>query len=323
MNPAMTQSGYELLLAALWSLAAVGMASWLISAGNQITYVTLADGSQAQRRLPLLFRAFLPLTANLEPLAGRAIFARQQAAYRWKLVAAGYGDLVTPRQLLSLQFLFALVVGSIVLTLLFLAVTASGLAALRSLQAPLSLLILLLLYIYPASWLRSELNKRHMSIRRALPFVLDLLTLSVEAGMDFMSALQRSLERGNLDALGEELVRVLREIQLGKTRREALRDMNERVRQPDLRSVVGALVQADELGVSIGSILRIQSDQIRQRRFDRAERLANEAPVKMLFPPHALHLPVRLPDPARARHYPPDQSGIVARGDQRHVADCL
>ena len=75
-----------------------------------------------------------------------------------------------------------------------------------------------------------------------------------------------------------------REIQVGTPRRTALKNMSERVRQPDLRSVVHALVQADELGVPIGSILRIQSDQMRSRRFDRAEKLANEAPTKMLGP---------------------------------------
>ena len=74
------------------------------------------------------------------------------------------------------------------------------------------------------------------------------------------------------------------EIQVGTPRRVALRNMADRVRQPDLRSVAHALVQADELGVSIGSILRIQADQLRGRRFDRAEKLANEAPVKMLGP---------------------------------------
>jgi tight adherence protein C len=106
----------------------------------------------------------------------------------------------------------------------------------------------------------------------------------VEAGMDFMTALQRHVERTKIDALCEELIRVIREIQLGKTRRESLRDMSIRVNFIDLRTVVNALVQADELGVSIGSILRIQSDQIRARRFERAEKLANEAPIKMLFP---------------------------------------
>ena len=114
--------------------------------------------------------------------------------------------------------------------------------------------------------------------------MLDLLTLSVEAGMDFMSALQRTTEARRIDELGEEVLRVVREIQLGTPRREALRQMARRIDLPDVRSVVNALVQADELGVSVGAILRIQADQIRQRRFERAERLANEAPVKLLFP---------------------------------------
>ena len=142
----------------------------------------------------------------------------------------------------------------------------------------------LLFYVYPLAWLRGAVKQRHLAIMRALPFVLDLLTLSVEAGMDFMSALQRNCERRKLDPLNEELIRMTREIQVGTPRRTALRNMSERVRQPDLRAVVHALVQADELGVPIGSILRIQSDQLRSRRFERAEKLANEAPVKMLGP---------------------------------------
>jgi tight adherence protein C len=139
-------------------------------------------------------------------------------------------------------------------------------------------------YSYPIFWLNRSLKLRHLAIQRALPFVLDLLTLSVEAGMDFMSALQRNCERRKLDALNEELIRMTREIQIGLPRRVALRNMATRVDLADLRSVANALIQADELGVSIGAILRIQSDQMRSRRFDRAEKLANEAPVKMLFP---------------------------------------
>jgi tight adherence protein C len=162
-------------------------------------------------------------------------------------------------------------------------VAASG-TILPKIQVPIYLVGVLWLFVYPSSWLSRTLKLRHHSMRKALPFVLDLLTLSVEAGLDFMTALQRHVERQEVDALGEELVRVIRGIQLGKTRREALREMSDRVNLSDVRSVVNALVQADELGVSIGTILRIQADQIRQRRFERAEKLANEAPVKMLFP---------------------------------------
>ena len=133
-------------------------------------------------------------------------------------------------------------------------------------------------------WLRGALKRRHLSIQRALPFVLDILTLSVEAGMDFISALQRNCKLRRLDPLNEELLRMTKEIQVGSSRKEALRNMADRVKQPDLKSVSYALIQADELGVSIGAILRIQSEQLRSRRFDRAEKLAAEAPVKMLGP---------------------------------------
>ena len=102
--------------------------------------------------------------------------------------------------------------------------------------------------------------------------------------MDFISALQRNCQSRRLDPLNEELLRMTKEIQVGSSRKTALRNMAERVKQPDLKSVAFALIQADELGVSIGSILRIQSEQLRSRRFDRAEKLAAEAPVKMLGP---------------------------------------
>ena len=102
--------------------------------------------------------------------------------------------------------------------------------------------------------------------------------------MDFISALQRNCATRKMDPLNEELLRMTKEIQVGSSRKEALRNMAMRCRQGDLKAVANALIQADELGVSIGSILRIQSEQLRSRRFDRAEKLANEAPTKMLGP---------------------------------------
>ena len=123
-----------------------------------------------------------------------------------------------------------------------------------------------------------------MQILRALPNLLDLLTLSVEAGKDFMSSLRDILQRRKMDALNEEWMRTFQEIQLGRKRTEALRDLSKRVRQPDLTSVVNAIIQAEELGVSIGQLLRIQGDMLRNKRFSLAEKLANEAPVKIIMP---------------------------------------
>jgi len=275
---------YTFFLCCLWAAAAAGIAWYAAAIASQITYVTLADGRRQERRLPLAFRLLLPLAPTFYPFFKRKSFDRPKENIARKLLSAGFEGLLAPEEFLSLRILLPLVLGP--LWILFIAAAAAGTrsALLGSLRVPLSILGPALFFFYPPLWLRDAVQKRHRAIQKALPFVLDLLTLSVEAGMDFMTALQRNVEKGKLDALGEELLRVIREIQVGKTRREALRDMARRVNLQELKSVVHALVQADELGVSIGMILRIQADQIRQRRFERAEKLAHEAPVKMLAP---------------------------------------
>lgn len=143
---------------------------------------------------------------------------------------------------------------------------------------------IMMLWLLPDIWLYGAIKRRHLSIMKSLPFVLDLLTLSVEAGMDFVSALQRNCEAKKMTPLNEELLRMTKEIQVGSSRKEALRNMANRVREPNLRAFASALIQADELGVPIGTMLRIQSEQMRSKRFDYAEQMAAKAPVKMLGP---------------------------------------
>lgn len=271
----------------MWAVFA-GLATWQCAQVlRQVTYVTLADGRRQERRIPFVFRLLFPLVPNVVPLFRRPAFDKTNAVITRKLVAAGFGGLLSAEEFLAMKALLpgilGLLLAALVLALLALVPGAAG-VALQKHAFSLVLIILLAFYACPGLWLRSVLADRQRRIQRSLPFVMDLLTLSVEAGLDFMSAMQRIVSRGKVDALEEEFLRVLREIQLGKTRRNALRDMSERVDQPDLRSVLNSLVQADELGVGIASILRIQADQIRQRRFERAEKMANEAPVKMLFP---------------------------------------
>lgn len=268
----------------LWAASVAGLAWYCLNIARQITYVTLADGRQQERKLPLVFRLLLPFVSNIEALADTPSFAKAREVADRKLIAAGFEGLLNGREFVALKLLLPVVGG----------LTWLGVLQLLSRALPGSvfdenLLLLFILgaalcYVFPLTWLNRVLKQRHLCIQRALPFVLDLLTLSVEAGMDFMSALQRNCERRKLDALNEELIRMTREIQVGIPRRIALRNLATRVDLADLRSVANALIQADELGVSIGSILRIQSDQMRSRRFDRAEKLANEAPVKMLGP---------------------------------------
>jgi tight adherence protein C len=272
------------LLSAAWAAAAALMGWYVASIAKQITYVTLADGRQQSRTIPLLFRLLLPLAPNLTPLFRRPVFNRARTRLDQQLISAGFEGLLRADELLALRLLLPMVIAPIWMLWVKLCVTAGNVPMLTRIEPMLHILGWLYTAYFPIFWLRRTLQTRHRSIQRALPFVLDLLTLSVEAGLDFMNALQRNVERRAVDPLGEELIRVVREIQVGKTRRDALRAMGLRVGLTDLRQVVNALVQADELGVSIGSILRIQADQMRMRRFERAERLAHEAPVKMLGP---------------------------------------
>ena len=268
----------------VWAVAAALMVGYAASVASEITYVTLADGRKTERKIPLIFRLLLPFVSNLSRMVMRPAFAKARENADWMIVACGLEGLLTGAEFMALKVLVPLVCGSVcaVLVLSLCALVPDSFLSSNSIL--LVLMGYLYFYAYPLIWLRSTLKKRHFSIMLALPFVLDLLTLSVEAGMDFMSALQRNCARRRLDPLNEELIRMTREIQMGIARRVALRNMADRVRQPDLKAVAFALIQADELGVPIGPILRIQSEQLRARRFDRAERLANEAPVKMLGP---------------------------------------
>jgi tight adherence protein C len=137
---------------------------------------------------------------------------------------------------------------------------------------------------YPQIWVNDQVKKRHLLISRALPYNLDLLTLSVEAGLDFTGALAKVVEKGKAGPLKDELALVLKQLKMGKTREEALKAMIIRVDLPALTTFVTALIQADKMGTSLGKVLRIQSTQMRIDRTQRAEKLAGEAPVKMLFP---------------------------------------
>ena len=267
-----------------WSLCVALFAWYAASVAREITYVTLADGRKTERKIPLLIRLLLPFVGNFSRLVASKSFDKARGEAEWMLIAGGMEGLLNANEFLAMKFLMPIVCGGVWTLMMFaLAALMPGSVFAENIL-PLSAMGVFWFYIYPISWLRRTLKQRHLAIMKALPFVLDLLTLSVEAGMDFMSALQRNCERRKLDALNEELIRMTKEIQVGTPRRTALRNMADRVRQSDLKSVAFALIQADELGVSIGSILRIQSEQLRSRRFDRAEKLANEAPVKMLGP---------------------------------------
>lgn len=137
--------------------------------------------------------------------------------------------------------------------------------------------------VLPDMYLDLRRKQRTEEIVRSLPDVLDLLSVSVEAGLGFDAALQKVVEKSE-GPLAQEFSNTLSEINMGKPRREALRDMAARIEVDDVTTFVGAVVQADTLGVSITNVLRIQAEQVREKRKQRAEEKAQKAPVKMLIP---------------------------------------
>jgi tight adherence protein C len=135
----------------------------------------------------------------------------------------------------------------------------------------------------PYFWLINRIRRRQTIITKSLPDSFDLVTTCVEAGLGLDAALARVAEKVQ-GPFAEELSRTLREVGMGRMRRDALRELGERTGVPDLITFVNAVVQAEQMGTGIGQVLRVQSDQLRVRRRQRVEELANQAPVKMIFP---------------------------------------
>ncbi len=148
----------------------------------------------------------------------------------------------------------------------------------------LFLLIFLILGFYlPNFWLSDVIRNRKRSIVRALPDALDMIVVCTEAGQSFDQALRRVGEYWRTP-LTDEFARILTEIRLGRTRREALSSASQRIGLIEMSNLLAAVIQADELGVSIGKVLRVQADQLRTIRQQRAEELAHQAAIKLLFP---------------------------------------
>ena len=145
-------------------------------------------------------------------------------------------------------------------------------------------------FFLPELMLTSKIQRRQKSIRRAMPDALDLLTICVEAGLGFDGAMAKVYEKWD-NEVSMAFGRVLREIQLGKLRREALRDMAERMGVPEMTSFVAAVIQSEQLGVSMAKVLHIQADQMRIKRRQLAEEEAHKAPIKMLIPMAILIFP--------------------------------
>ena len=227
---------------------------------------------EVQRKLPIIFKLALPFVANVRFVARHPQFKGWREQTEQQLGMAGYSDTISAEDFISARIILG-IYGAILLIL-----------CIAQQRTMFGFILLVIMVIYPAVWLRKVIQARHAEILSALPNVLDLLTLSVQAGKDFLASLRDIIQRRKMDALNEELSRTFHEIKLGKKRSQALRELSKRVGQSDLSTVLNAIIQAEELGVSIGELLTIQGDMLRNKRFSRAEKLAGEAPVKIVLP---------------------------------------
>jgi tight adherence protein C len=201
--------------------------------------------------------------------------ALERTAHQLELAGRPYNW--GPTEYFGVRVLASLLLG----VFAFLLLTVSG--QLLTTRIIGTLIGLALGYLLPALWLRSTIRRRQDEVVRALPDALDLLTICVEAGLGFDAAMSKVAEKWD-NELSRAFARAIQEIQLGKLRREALREMDHNLEVPDITSFVAAVIQADQLGVSMAKVMRIQSEQMRIRRRQRAEEKAHQAPVKMLFP---------------------------------------
>ncbi|NWJ94272.1 MAG: type II secretion system F family protein [Chloroflexi bacterium] len=210
--------------------------------------------------------------------AGNAMTpAKTVERLRRNLSIAGNPNGLQPADFMGLRMVAMLVLGGIVLFLAFLAKMSFVMVIMAG------VVFALIGYMLPIYWLDGKMKARRKLIQRALPDAIDLLTISVEAGLGFDQALQRVTEKWETE-LGKEFKRVLSESRVGKPKREALREMSNRCDVQDLNIFVASIIQAEQLGVSIGKVLSIQSDQMRVRRRQLAEEMAHKAPIKMIFP---------------------------------------
>ena len=233
--------------------------------------------AEAEMTLPLSERFFRPVFDRLgRRLTARVTLDRQQALQE-KINLAGRPAGLSVGSFLVLRYV-ALVVGAVVGYLL---------GVVLSLSSPLILLAPLACaavgYSFPKMVLDRKVKARQKEILLGLPSALDLLTISVEAGLGFDAALARVTEKYK-NALASEFSQVLAEVRLGRPRMEALDDLGRRCKVDELNNFVQAIVQSEQLGVGIANVLRIQSEEIRRRRRQRAEEMGQKAPLKMLFP---------------------------------------
>lgn len=223
----------------------------------------------------LILRILRPLFTLLTPITQNMKLEKYRMRIRRGFISAGMTDELSPDEFFAWKMLLAI---------FFPIFVSQMLGHIFNIKWYWLLLIMGAGFMYPDMWLSSQVTARHKKILRQMPYVMDLLTLSVEAGLDFVSGIAKVVEKAKPGPLIEELSYYLHEIQVGTTRAQALRNFSYRINLAQTSSFSALLIQADQLGASIGPVLRAQSDLLRTQRFQAAEKAGAAATQKLLFP---------------------------------------
>ncbi|HHC72919.1 MAG TPA: type II secretion system F family protein [Thiotrichales bacterium] len=237
-------------------------------------------------RPPLFFRLLAPLIGGLAPLVGARMDPRQRDALLQRLESAGMAYALKPEEMIVARRL------GLAIALLLVVYLYWMLDLRTALSFSLVAVLLPLGYYYPDLWLRDAVKRRQAHIEKQFPFFLELLVLAMRAGLNFSSAVSHSTERIPEGPVRDEFKRMLREVRTGMSRRLALNHLARRIDLPAVTNFVASINQAEETGGEIGNVLMQQARQRRTERFLKAEKLANQAPVKMLGPLVGLLFPI-------------------------------
>ena len=244
---------------------------------SRMAQENLADLRDRKSSNPLVKLLRPIFTQYLVPMIrGKPFWDVRRKFFKRRLIAAGLGDELTADEFLSFK----------VLLILFFPLVLSFLKAGDFWDFPLYQILLsgIAGWFYPDFWVSGIITERQKSILRSLPFIVDLLALSTEAGLDFVGAIGKVVEKSKPSPLVDELGQLLKELKVGSSRQEGLREMAARISMQSVNSFVAILISADQMGASIGKILRQQSEQIRSERMLRAEKAGAAAASKVQIP---------------------------------------
>lgn len=274
----------QILIALLVGVAFVLFAATVIYSAVRLTEEVPDEDREYLDPLPRGLRLLWPLLRIVDYHVCQRLPAKLTRGSADKLRLSGLLYLMSPTQFVALGL-----------------VSLAGFALLAAVALPLAgqrdngfwiACAALFGFVYPRVWLKDTLKRRQKMVVKALPAYLDFLTMGVEAGLNMAGAIGQAVAKGPEGPLKNEFAFVLRDLRSGLTRAEALRRMDERLKVPQVTSFINAVIQAERMGASLGPTFRAQADQRRIERFQLAEKLAMEAPVKLIFPLVAFIFPV-------------------------------